>query len=172
MTEAEIELFRSGFAVRHLICDLPEDHFISQFLTYSNQMTDGYQEYKILAGFWLLSSLTQRKPYIDLATTSGGIYLNLWSQLLGLSSLARKTTVIDIARHFFAYAQDDPLTDTDYSLEGYLETLAQTPILAMINDEVSTVFQKMGQKYNAGYNEFECKLYDCNLRYIQWKTRS
>ena len=162
MTEAEIELFRSGFAVRHLICDLPEDHFISQFLTYSNQMTDGYQEYKILAGFWLLSSLTQRKPYIDLATTSGGIYLNLWSQLLGLSSLARKTTVIDIARHFFAYAQDDPLTDTDYSLEGYLETLAQTPILAMINDEVRTVFQKMGLKYNAGYNEFECKLYDCN----------
>jgi hypothetical protein len=32
----------------------------------------------------------------------------------------------------------------------------------MINDEVSTVFQKIGQKYNAGYNEFECKLYDCN----------
>ena len=55
-----------------------------------------------------------------------------------------------------------PLTDTDYSLEGYLENLAQTPVLAMINDEVSTVFQKMGQKYNAGYNEFECKLYDCN----------
>jgi hypothetical protein len=162
MTEAEIELLRSGFAVRHLICDLSEDHFISQFLTYSNQMTDGYQEYKILAGFWLLSSLTQRKPYIDLATTSDGIYLNVWSQFLGLSSLARKTTVIDIARHFFAYAQDDPLTDTDYSLEGYLETLAQTPVLAMINDEVSTVFQKMGQKYNAGYNEFECKLYDCN----------
>ena len=162
MTEAEIELLRSGFAIRHLICDLPDDHFISQFLTYSNRMTDGYQEYKILAGFWLLSSLTQRKPYIDLATTSDGIFLNVWSQLLGLSSLARKTTVIDIARHFFAYAQDDPLTDTDYSLEGYLEILAQTPVLAMINDEVSTVFQKMGQKYNAGYNEFECKLYDCN----------
>ena len=162
MTEAEIELLRSGFAVRHLICDLPENHFISQFLTYANQMTDGYQEYKILTGFWLLSSLTQRKPYIDLATTSDGIYLNVWSQLLGLSSLARKTTIIDIARHFFAYAQDSPLTDTDYSLEGYLETLAQTPVLTMINDEVSTVFQKMGQKYNAGYNEFECKLYDCN----------
>jgi hypothetical protein len=162
MTEAEIKLLRSGFAVRHLICDLPDDHFISKFLIYSNQMTDGYQEYKILAGFWLLSSLTQRKSYIDLATTSDGIFLNVWSQLLGLSSLARKTTVIDIARHFFAYAQDDPLTDTDYSLEGYLETLAQTPVLAMINDEVSTVFQKMGQKYNAGYNEFECKLYDCN----------
>jgi len=162
MTESEIELLRSGFAVRHLICDLPSNHFISQFLTYANQMTDGYQEYKILAGFWLLSSLTQRKPYIDLATTSDGIFLNVWAQFLGLSSLARKTTIIDIARHFFAYSKREPLTDTDYSLEGYLETLAQTPILAMINDEVSTVFQKMGQKYTAGYNEFECKLYDCN----------
>lgn len=74
MTEAEIELLRSGFAVRHLICDLPGNHFISQFLTYANQMTDGYQEYKILAGFWLLASLTQRKPYIDLATTSDSIF--------------------------------------------------------------------------------------------------
>jgi hypothetical protein len=162
LTEAEINLLKTNFSQRRLECELPENHFISRFLAYSNRMTDGYQDYKILGGFWLLSSLTQRKPFIDLATSSDGIFLNVWAQFLGLSSLSRKTTVMDIVRHFFAYAQGEPLTDTDYSLEGYLETLAQSPVLAMMNDEVSTVFQKMNQKYNAGYNEFECKLYDCN----------
>jgi len=162
MTEAEINLLKTNFAQRKLKCDLPDDHFITQFVKYADRMTDGYQDYKILGGFWLLSSLTQRKPYIDLATSADGIFLNVWTQFIGFSSISRKTTVIDIARMFFAYAQGEPLTDTDYSLEGYLETLAETPILAMINDEVSTVFQKMNQKYNAGYNEFECKLYDCN----------
>ena len=162
LTEAEIYLLKTNFSQRRLECKLPENHFITQFLTYANRMTDGYQDYKILGAFWLLSSLTQRKPFIDLATSSDGIFLNTWAQFLGLSSLSRKTTVIDIIRHLYAYSQGEPLTDTDYSLEGYLETLAQTPVLAMINDEVSTVFQKMNQKYNAGYNEFECKLYDCN----------
>lgn len=162
LTEAEIHLLKTSFSQRRLECKLPENHFITQFLAYSNRMTDGYQDYKILGAFWLLSSLTQRKTFIDLATSSDGIFLNVWAQFLGLSSLSRKTTVMDIVRHFFAYAQGEPLTDTDYSLEGYLETLAQTPVLAMMNDEVSTVFQKMNQKYNAGYNEFECKLYDCN----------
>ncbi len=161
MTEAEINLLRTNFAHRRLECVLPEDHFITQFVRYADRMTDGYSEYKILGGFWLLSALTQRNPYIDLATSSDGVYLDVWGQFIGLSSLSRKTTILDIARKFFSYAQGAPLTDTDYSLEGYVESLAATPILPMINDEVSTIFQKMSQKYNSGYYEFECKIYDC-----------
>lgn len=160
MTAAEIELLKTNFAQRRLICNLPEDHFISQFVAYADRMSDGYKEYKILGAFWLLSSIVSRKPKIDLATSVDGIHLNIWTTCLGLSSISRKTTIIDMARHFLAYALGKPITDTDYSLEGYLESLSQEPIKFMVNDEVSTTYQKMGQKYNAGYFEFECKIYD------------
>lgn len=160
MTAAEIELLKTNFSQRRLICNLPKDHFITQFVAYADRMSDGYREYKILAGFWLLSSIVQRKPKIDLATSVDGIHLNIWTTFLGLSSISRKTTIIEIARHFLAYAIGKPVTDTDYSLEGYLESLSQEPIKFMVNDEVSTTYQKMGQKYNAGYFEFECKIYD------------
>lgn len=160
MTAAEIELLKTNFSQRQLVCNLPEDHYISQFVAYADRMSDGYREYKILDGFWLLSSIVQRKPKIDLATSVDGIHLNIWITFLGLSSISRKTTLIEIARHFLAYALEKPVTDTDYSLEGYLESLSQEPIKFMVNDEVSTTYQKMSQKYNAGYFEFECKIYD------------
>ena len=55
----------------------------------------------------------------------------------------------------------EPLTDTDPSMEAYVEGLSLNSVQPMVYDEVSTLFQKMNQKYNSGYFEFECKIYDC-----------
>jgi len=55
----------------------------------------------------------------------------------------------------------EQLTDTEPSMEAYVEGLALNSVQPMVYDEVSTLFQKMNQKYNSGYFEFECKIYDC-----------
>ena len=161
MTFEEIELLKKGFAARHLTINLPDDHFIVQVVKYLDRMTDGYKEYKILGAFYLLSSCTQRKPVVDLSTTVNGVFTNLWTQFIGISSISRKSTIIDFIVELLSYAMPEPLTDTDPSMEAYVEGLSLNSVQPMVYDEVSTLFQKMNQKYNSGYFEFECKIYDC-----------
>ena len=160
LTEEEIKLLGREFAERHLICDLPEDHYISQFTAYTSRISDAYSEYSVLASLWLLSSFTQNKVYIDLATHTRGLAANVWGTIIGYSSLSRKTTILDIARAVFSFSQSRELVDCDGSLEGYLESLANEPMSISMHDECSILHSKMGQKYNAGYFEFECKVYD------------
>lgn len=160
LTEDEIRLLGKNFAERHIKCEFPEDHFISQFVSYADVVTDAFYEYKVLDALWLLSSCTQGKVVIDLASHPRGLPVNIWVILIGQSSLSRKTTIADIAREIMSFAVGKGLIDTDGSLEGYLEGLSKEPIQFCINDECSVTLAKMGQKYNSGYFEFECKIYD------------
>ena len=161
MTHGEIELLKQGFAARRLTLNLPDDHAITQVVKYLDRMTDGYSEFKVLGAFFLLSACTQRKPIIDLSTTVNGVFTNLWAQFLGISTISRKTTVQDFIIELLSYAMHKELTDIDPSMEAYLEGLSLNPVQPMPYDEVSSLFQKMAQKYNSGYFEFECKIYDC-----------
>ena len=124
MTFEEIELLKKGFAARHLTINLPDDHFIVQVVKYFDRMTDGYKEYKILGAFYLLSSCTQRKPVVDLSTTVNGVFTNLWTHFIGISSISRKSTIIDFIVELLSYAMPKQLTDTDPSMEAYVEGLS------------------------------------------------
>jgi hypothetical protein len=158
ITEDELATMKNTRDSLRLNLDLPEDHFITQFVEWSDSLNDGYREYKIVTAFWLLSALVQRKVYSRWST--GIIYPNIWAFLIGPSTISRKTTVIDNGRDIYISATGNKIPDTDYSLEGYAETLVENPILNCVRDEVSTLLSKMGQKYNDGYFEFECSMYD------------
>lgn len=160
LTEDEIKLLGKRFAERRIKIKFPEDHFISEFVTYADGVTDSYYEFKLLVALWLLSSCTQGKVFIDLASHPRGLPINIWITLIGQSSLSRKSTIAGIAREIMSFATGKALIDSDGSLEGYLEWLSNEPVQFCINDECSVTLAKMGQKYNAGYFEFECKIYD------------
>ena len=160
MDEEEIRLLGGKFAERHLVCDLPDDHFISEYVAYNNRMTDGFFEYNVMAAFYLLSSCTQDKAFIDLATHAKGLKINVWSTIIGQSSVSRKTTIADILKTVLSFVTGKPNIDVEGTLESYVESLSIEPTLFSVNDECSVLLSKMGQKYNAGYFQFECKMYD------------
>lgn len=144
---------------RKLEISLPEDHFISHCLKWLNSINDGYQEYKICSAFWMLSAATRGK--VSLRLKQGIIKTNLWMSLLGRSTTTRKSTVVNSSRKVYETATDTILYNDDYSIEGYLETLTETPILNNVRDEVAGLMAKFHKKYNEGIMELECAVYDC-----------
>lgn len=144
---------------RKLQLSLPEDHFISQCVKWLNSINDGYQEYKIISAFWILSALTSNK--IVLKLKQGAIRPNIWVCVLGKSTTSRKSTVVNACRGVYEAATDHILYNDDYSIEGYLETLSLNPVLHNVRDEVAGLMAKFHKKYNEGIFELECAVYDC-----------
>lgn len=144
---------------RKLELSLPEDHFITRCVKWLNSINDGYQEYKIISSFWILSALAHNK--IVLKLKQGAVRPNLWLCVLGRSTTSRKSTVVNACRGVYEVATDNILYNDDYSIEGYLETLSLNPVLHNVRDEVAGLMAKFHKKYNEGIFELECAVYDC-----------
>ncbi len=144
---------------RRLELPLSEDHFISRCVKWLNSINDGYQEYKIISAFWILSALVHNKVVLRLK--QGRIKPNLWLCVLGKSTTSRKSTVVNACRGVYEAATDDILYNDDYSIEGYLESLSLSPVLHNVRDEVAGLMAKFHKKYNEGIFELECAVYDC-----------
>jgi len=162
----EIELFQE----RRLKIDLPEDHFISQYVKWGKSVTDAYEEYHIANALWLLSAATNRKVVLKLRQEY--IRPNLWIMTLGNSTTSRKSTAVNKARKIFESATNMSLPNEDFSLEGYLETLASQPIMHNVRDEASGLLEKFHQRYNDGILAFECTIYDGSPEKIQKRLSS
>jgi hypothetical protein len=144
---------------RRLKISLPHDHFITQYVKWLSSISDGYIDYQIVCGFWILSALTKGRVALKLKQDT--IKPNLWFFNIGKSTTSRKSTIINKTRRIYEVATDVTLYNDDYSLEGYLETLAQNPINNFVRDEAAGLLAKYHKKYNEGIFEAECAIYDC-----------
>jgi len=136
----------------------PEGHFISQYVNYLRTLTDAYEDYHIMSGFWILSALTQGKIVLRLKQEK--LKPNLWMFFIGSSTTSRKSTAVSKARDLYETATDVTLSNDDFSLEGYLETLSNSPVLNNVRDEAAGLMAKFHKKYNEGIIEMECAMYD------------
>jgi hypothetical protein len=146
-------------AERRLKLELPEDHFISEYVRWLSSLSDGYVDYQILCGFWLLSALTKGRVFLRLKQEL--IKPNIWGICVGASTTSRKSTIVNKTRNIFEIATDTILYNDDYSIEGYLETLSHFPISNHVRDEAAGLFAKFHKRYNEGIFEAECAIYDC-----------
>ncbi|WMW25377.1 DUF3987 domain-containing protein [Methanolobus sediminis] len=142
-----------------LIINVDNDHFLNEYVKWLSGLSDTYKDYIFVSGLWLLSACTQGK--VSLKLQQGTINPNLWFFILGLSSVSRKSTALDKTKLVYESCTQTKLYNDDYSLEGYLELLQDTPHCNFIRDEVVGLLQKMHKKYNDGIFECECALYDC-----------
>lgn len=145
-------------AERKCIIDLPQDHFLSEYTKWMSSISDGYIDYQNLCGLWLLSTLTNNR--VKLRLKQEIVKPNLWIFNIGKSTTSRKSTIVNKTRKIFEVATDSTLYNEDYSIEGYLETLAQHPILFNVRDEAAGLMAKYHKKYNEGILELECAIYD------------
>jgi len=144
---------------RRLKLELPDDHFISEYVRWLSSLSDGYVDYQILCGFWLLSALTKGRVFLRLKQEL--IKPNIWGICVGTSTTSRKSTIVNKTRKVYEVATDTILYNDDYSIEGYLETLSQEPVSNHVRDEAAGLFAKFHKRYNEGIFEAECAIYDC-----------
>jgi predicted transcriptional regulator len=154
------EILEKGAKINdlRLTINLPENHFITKYTKWLSGLTDAYKDYNIMCSLWLLSAACHGK--VQLRLKQGTIYPNIWIILFGLSTISRKTTVINKTKTVFEACTQEKLYNDDYSLEGYLELLQDNPVCNIVRDEVVGLFQKYEKKYNDGIHELECSIYD------------
>lgn len=155
---------------RRIKIELPEDHFISQYMKWGASVTDAYPEYNLANALWLLSAATNRKVILKLRQEY--IRPNLWIMTLGNSTTSRKSTAVNKARKLFESATGMSLPNDDFSLEGYLESLSESPIMHNVKDEASGLLAKYHQRYNDGIFDFECTIYDGSPETLQKRLSS
>jgi hypothetical protein len=138
--------------------ELPREHFISQYLKYATGITDAYIEYQFCVALWLLSAVTQDKFILKLDRET--IKPNLWFFILGKSTTSHKSTVINMAKDVFEKVSETKIFNVDYTLEGYLQILANNPIENFVRDEAAGLMAKYHKKNNEGILDAECAIYD------------
>ncbi|MGB9940241.1 hypothetical protein [Methanosarcina sp.] len=150
----------NGFSVRmpDLAEILEEDHLINIHTRWLSSLSDTYYEYQVGSGLWLLSALTQGKVQLRLKQET--LKPNIWMFILGRSTTSRKSTAINKTRSIYEHATSSVLYNDEFSVEGYLKVLSETPTANFVRDEVSGLLAKYNKKYNEGIYDNECAIYD------------
>ncbi len=154
----EIMTLHQSETERRIMMDLPDSHFISEYIKWMSSLSDGYRDYQILCALWILSALTRNRVCLRLKQDT--IKPNLWIFIIGKSTTSRKSTIVNKTRRIYEMATDTVLYNEDYSIEGYLETLSHFPIINNVRDEAAGLMAKFHKKYNEGILELECAIYD------------
>lgn len=139
---------------------LPEEHFISRYIEdYASERTDAYPDYHFGAALQLLSIAVERNAVIDVTPTKK--FPNLWINLVGLSTVSRKSTSMKLADLVLREAglEHKKLAD-DFSPEALVDELEQDAKKVYWNDEMETFYSELGKNYKQGTDALFAKLYD------------
>ena len=141
------------------ITKLPKDHFIYRYMNMSDTYTDAYPEYAFCCALSMLSIATSRKLKIMIKPNT--IYPNLWFMLLGISTISRKSTAINIMDNILKMAKIDIKRMPDsFSMEALMQRLSVDATGYFAIKEFGGFLSTLGKKYNTGTEAFFCELYD------------
>lgn len=138
-----------------------EDTFIHRYIKWASDATDASPIYHELLGAMLLSSVLADKVRLD--TSSGSVTPNLWGMVLGESTLARKTTVMNMMTDVLYEVDSDAFLASDGSAEGLITALSERSgrVSLYARDEVSGFISEINKfRYLSGLPEMLTKLYD------------
>lgn len=158
LTIDEIRNRKESLKDRRLQLNLPPTHFVSIYCKWMSGITDGYTEYQTMGALWLISSFCHYN--VETRLKQEVVRPNIVVTLLGRSTTSRKTTAVNKARQIHESVTGNYLPNEDFSIEGYLESLAMNPVQHHVRDEVAGFLAKIHKQYNEGFNELECAIYD------------
>lgn len=138
--------------------------FVEKYVKHMSKMTDAPKEYHEIIAYTLLSSTLNQNVKLELKM--GMVYPNLWTLLLGESSITRKSTATWLGINRVLPESID-ISPQDVTPEGFIDYLSKTPHTLFYRDEFGGFLADMSKKYMAGIKEFMCHLYDCPSTYIR-----
>ena len=145
--------------------NLEPDNFFSQFMAYGQEVSDAYEEYWFAGAVNIVSVLIDKRVVIS--TLQGDYYTNFYLDILGPSTLARKSTAVDKAEVALSrtFKEDDPLkwsnVPTEFSPEAFVEHMDSYPHSRWVRDESAGVLNSLHKDYMAGFKDVMMTLYDC-----------
>lgn len=151
----------SPLKMPELDLEAPQHTIIDDYREWAEEATDAVAALHDLCSFILLSSLMSSS--LRLETSYGSLVPNLWGLVLGDSTLARKTTVMQLATGFIGELDREIVLATDGSAEGLLTGLStrSNQVSMFYKDEVTGFFDSINRKdYLAGMPETMTSLYD------------
>ena len=139
---------------------LGPEHMVARFIEYVGAVCDAPSEYAEAAALSLLATVTSGMR-ISLAHIPDGLRTNLYLALVGPSSIARKSTVQQIATSFLRQLRPNSLLpDRFASTESAIAELGQRSVALWTPDELGIALQQIYQSdLKRGLEELLLTLY-------------
>ena len=135
------------------------DGFFERYVNYARQLTDAPLIYHRVSALSIMSAVVGPAAVEPLL----GLKPNLWSILLGPSTIFRKTTSLAIASKLLRDLDESVFLPTDFSPQALVTEFSQRggQSSLLIRDEVSGFFNTLKRAdYMAGTKELLIKLFD------------
>lgn len=149
LTEEEIEMAQR------------RDTFVERYIRWATDLTDAAPQYHQAGAFTIIGALLSST--VRLETSFGDVIPNLWFNILGETTLTRKSTAMRIAVQLLKEVDEDVMFATDGTSEGILTGLQGRDGKSSLfyRDEITGLFQAMLSKdYMSDMPEHLTKLYD------------
>jgi len=135
--------------------------FLNQWCESVGRSTDAPRPLVLFAGVGLLSSICYKFYFFAPRKT----HLNLFLFILGPSSSARKTTVLDIVTDYLVEVSPHLILPNEFTAEALFSRLAQQPQGTVIVRELNLwLDQSLGADYNRGLASTLGNIYDHTRR--------
>lgn len=134
-----------------------DDDFVEAYMEYANMCTQTAEAYHRFCGYAILSHTVLDGVTLNLRF--GSYRPNLWVILVGPSTLSKKTTSMNIARNIIKKADVGVHMPDDFSPEGLVDFMQDTPRGFMWIDEIGGLLSVFSKEYMGGAKEVLMKMY-------------
>jgi len=144
--------------------------FLQRYLELADKVTDAQAGAKLTAILPVMAANIGNRVYM--LNNSGKVYCNIWSMIIGPSTVSRKSTVINLARSTLAPYEKalEPLPDSEFMRDTLiLSNVTSAKLLhlmslnsnrLLIHNEVSAFLAEMGKLWNQGMKQKITEIFD------------
>jgi hypothetical protein len=139
---------------------LSPDNFLIKYISFAARITDAYVDYHVGNGLWLLSVAADHKIRVRFAHET--IYPNIWTFIIGDSTIARKTASLAIAYDKVAIPVfgSSRFLPQSSSPEALIEELSNAPRSSLVRDEAGGFLRELDKNYMQSMKDTLCTIYD------------
>jgi hypothetical protein len=141
----------------------PTRGFLAEYIDCFSEVTDAPDIYHLMMGYFTLGVILKDRVYIRLAGDQ--MYPNIWTVLIGGSSLFRKTTSLNKSRGLVLKYDPKMALPSDFTTEALLDILAATPQGAFYHPEFRALYGMLSKDYMSGAKALLTDLYDSPPEY-------
>jgi len=143
---------------------------LQEYLAQCDTITDACSGAKLSAVLPVMAANIGNRVYM--MNNSSRLYCNIWSMIIGPSSISRKTTVIRLAKNLIDPYEESlseleieeylksTLLMTDVTMAKFLQMLSLNPNRLFMQSEVSAWLKTMNRNWNSGMKQALTDLYD------------
>jgi len=141
---------------------IPSSGFVRHFVHYATHCTDAPAIYHVAAAATAVSVAVSDTIHLvwDYQRDESKIPLNLWSLIVGRSSLDRKSTAVNLATDLIVSAFPHKIAPISGSMEGLIEFLVDQPCCIFLIPELSVLLDQMEASYWKQGKSLLMDLYD------------